>query len=261
MADLVLPDPLRAPFRKLANAILSAFPEGVVAMGGGSLLQALWRHRQSTDLDLFVAPANLSSAFDASRAYLYPTLLGALTAADIEVYDDYRLMQRTTVFLQGRCENDTPWSLADMHFMNPDHPMIDSVEGTGIRAASVTEIFMGKLVGRAHTRDAEERPRIPVRDCYDICVCAAREPQILQRIFEILDDDALQRIAENFQNTPPDLHQRDSKPVIEPRWSIALDNIAPAIGEAIAARDLSRLPEATEMRNVPPQPKSPGWTP
>ena len=261
MQKIVLPDPLREPFSLLANAVLTAFPDGVVALGGGSLLQAVWSHRTSTDLDLFIAPANLASAFDSSRGYLYPSLLGALTTAGIVLSRTNRTTGRERVFLSGECQDGTPWSLAEFHFMDPHRPMIDTVEGTGIRAASVTEIMMGKIVGRAHARTDAVKAPIPIRDCYDICVCAAREPQILQRILEVLEEGALQRIAENFRNMPRDLHSRDTKPVIDPRWLVPLDNIAPAIGEALASKNLRRIPVATPMQSRRPMPSWPGTSP
>jgi len=71
MPDIALPDRLRLPFMRLSKAVLGVFPEGSVAMGGGSLLQALWSHRTSTDLDLFISPQNLGRTFDLHRGYLH----------------------------------------------------------------------------------------------------------------------------------------------------------------------------------------------
>ena len=83
MGNIVLPNRLREPFEGLSGAILRAFPVAVVAMGGGSMLEALWHHRVSTDLDLFISPDNLEKANRASRWGLYSELLAALQAAEV----------------------------------------------------------------------------------------------------------------------------------------------------------------------------------
>ncbi len=247
MSQLALPDRLRKPFKRLASALLAVFPNGTVALGGGTVLEARWSHRTSTDLDLFIAPRNLSIAYDAGYGRFYANLVDALRKEGIGIEDTYLTTGRDRVFLSGHCEDGTPWSLADMHYMHPDQPMVESVEGTGIRAATITETMMGKIVGRAYAADEEAgnpgRQPIPIRDCYDICVCAAVEKDVLARIFDIIPLDARTRIARNLRNAPRDLHLRDSKPLINPTWTGPWLDIASTIAEAVAIGDIGRLPE------------------
>ena len=255
METISLPSRLRSPFIGLANAILRVFPEAVVAMGGGSLLEARWDHRVSTDLDLFVSPQNLAKTFDGHQGSLYPRLAAAMMDAGVSINAANRVQCRERVSLTGACSDGTPWSLAEMHYMNPNHPLLDSVEGTGVRAAGVTEIFMGKIAGRAYTADGStagiSRP-IPIRDCYDICICAALAPDLLRGIFDALPHAARTRIATNFRTAPKDLHMRDARPVISPTWLVTLDGVAERIGEALASKDVSRIPVAIKL-NAPAQ--------
>ena len=259
MKIISLPDRLRSPFIGLANALLRVFPDAVIAMGGGSLLEARWDHRVSTDLDLFVSPQNLAKTFDGHRGSLYLRLVDAMNDAGVSINAANRVQRREQVFLSGTCGDGTPWSLAEMHYMNPNHPMLDSVEGTGIRAADVTEIFMGKIVGRAHVAGGSKggiSQPIPIRDCYDICICAALAPHALRGIFDVLPPAARTRIATNFRTAPRDLHMRDTKPVISPTWVVALEGVAERIGEAVASKDLGRIPAAKKL-NAPARNRQP----
>lgn len=248
MIDIALPDRLREPFKRLARAVLSVFPEGDVALGGGTVLEARWDHRISTDLDLFISPRNLGVAYDAMSGRLYPMLSDALRTEGISIEETNLVMGRESVFLGGNCADGTPWSLAEMHYSHPDQPMAESVDGTGIRAATITETMMGKIVGRAYVAnespdDSDKQP-IPIRDCYDICVCAALEPEVLARVLDVIPVDARTRIARNLRDAPRDLHLRDEKPLINPTWSVPLPDIASRIGEAVAFSDVQRLPVA-----------------
>ena len=255
MGNIVLPNRLREPFEGLSGAILRAFPVAVVAMGGGSMLEALWHHRVSTDLDLFISPDNLEKANRASRWGLYSELLAALQAAEVGVDDVPRTQQQDRIFLTGQCSDGTPWSLSDMAYMDPKHPMLDSVEGSGIRTANLAEIFMGKIAGRfynADTRSPESaKQRVPIRDCYDVCVCAAVAPTILQQIVDRLRPDALARISTNLLNAPHDLHMKDSRSIIDPKWEIDLEDVAPRIGEAFASRSIDSIPVAQKKKPKP----------
>lgn len=137
-----------------------------------------------------------------------------------------------------------------MHYADPGQPMLEAIDGTGIRAATLTETLMGKIVGRAYVADkrqVEGKEPIPIRDCYDICVCGALEPDVLARVLGVIPPDALDSIAANFRNAPHDLHERDSKPVMDPKWGMPLPGIASRIGDAVSARDVGLLPVAEPL--------------
>ena len=69
------------------------------------MLEALWGHRVSTDLDLFISPDNLEEANRASRLGLYSEFLTALHAAGVGVDDSPRTQQQDSVFLTGQCSD------------------------------------------------------------------------------------------------------------------------------------------------------------
>ena len=260
MTNLHLPSRLRSAFLDLAQAVAHVFPEGVVAMGGGSILETRWQHRVSTDVDLFVATDNLAAAYDAAGGMFYARLRGALNRRGLAIDDDTRTLRRERMFLGGTHADGVPWSLAQAAYMDPRHPAVPTIERTGIRAANLTETFMGKIAGRAHNADtspaAPGKQPIPIRDCFDICVCATLEPGILQRIFDKLPERARRRIAVNYRSAPDDLHKRDPKPLVEPAWAVQLDGVAARIGDAVDARDVGLIPQAEsrDQRGAPPGP-------
>ena len=120
-----------------------------------------------------------------------------------------------------------------------------SVLDNGHRQVTVLDI-----AGRAHVADERTggtRQPIPIRDCYDICICAALAPNVLSAIFDVLPSAARIRIATNFRTAPRDLHMTDVKPVISPTWSVALEGVAERIGEAVASKDLGCIPVAEKL--------------
>ena len=108
---------------------------------------------------------------------------------------------------------------------------------------TATDLAFMAYVADERTENSDKQP-IPIRDCYDICVCAAIEPEVLARIFNIIPLDARTRIARNLRDAPHDLHLRDKKPLITPTWAVPLPGIASQIGEAIAFGEVERLPVA-----------------
>jgi len=187
----------------------------------------------------------------------------ALREADIHVASRFVILEKQAVFLRGTCGDGTPWSLADMAYMDPNVPMRQSVEGTGIRAAGITEVLMGKIAGRALNADnrkpeaGEGKEPIPIRDCYDICVCAALQPRILVGVIDALPTSARERIARNFRDAPRDLYLSDPKPIIDPAWSVELDGIAAKIGDAVAAGQIDAVPVAQPRGRLPDLPLRP----
>ena len=81
-------------------------------------------------------------------------------------------------------------------------------------------------------------------------------PNVLQQIVDVLPPDALTRICDNLRNAPHDLHLQDSRSIIDPKWGVDLENVAPRIGEALASGEIRQIPAA---RKTPNSPKYPGY--
>jgi len=51
-----IPKAILAKAQRLAPVLGDYFPKGSIKMGSGTILQARWQHRISTDADFFVFP-------------------------------------------------------------------------------------------------------------------------------------------------------------------------------------------------------------
>ena len=250
MDNIELPRRMQESFAGIARAVLSVFPAGDRALGGGTVLEARWGHRVSTDLDFFIAADLLSAAYQRRGRRMYALLYDAIKSEGASINEGRLSLGANSLFMDGECADGTPWSIANMHYSNPNQPMRETINGTGIRAATVTETLMGKIVGRAfvaNTRQAAGKEPIPIRDCYDICVGGALVPDVLDRVLGIIPPAATDRIASNFRSAPHDLHLRDSKPIVSPSWTMPLRGIASRIGDAVSARDVGLLPVAKPL--------------
>lgn len=61
MSGLQLTPHLSTTFAEAVRLLSSGLPENRLVLSGGSVLQALWGHRFSTDLDFFIAGSTLSN--------------------------------------------------------------------------------------------------------------------------------------------------------------------------------------------------------
>ena len=209
MINIELPERMREPFEGLSRAMLSVFPEGHVALGGGTVLEARWDHRVSTDLDFFIAAELLRDAYQRRGSRMYALLYDAIKAEGASINEGLLNTGPNSLFMSGDCADGTPWSIANMHYANPRQPMREAINGTGIRAATMTETLMGKIVGRAFVADRRQdsaKEPIPIRDCYD-----------------------------------------NGKEIVNPKWTMRLRGIASRIGDAVSARDVGLLPVAEPL--------------
>ena len=61
-----LPGALQAVIQTVEHAVGRFFPNQTLCMGGGTVLQARWQHRLSSDIDLFCAPLPYRETIHAS---------------------------------------------------------------------------------------------------------------------------------------------------------------------------------------------------
>ena len=205
-------------------------------MGGGTVLAARWHHRESTDIDLFVSPATMGTLTN-EKILVVQGLLTQLQGIGQANFNP------DSGFLSGEI-NNTPFSLAASEFVNESRGGSDIVRGTNFSAATNEEIFSGKIKGRLHRMGAQ-RPRVPVRDLYDIVVAAHLDPGVISRVLEGITPKGRSVIAADLRSLPDNLHEVDPKPLLNPKYKVDLAGIANAIAPAIEAGDESLLPQTT----------------
>ena len=183
-----------------------------LSLGGGTALALRWKHRHSTDVDLFME-------FGEGQAFLaaHGAALSKQLAADPLVGDDVRTFEQGASWTYL---NMAPVSLAPCIIRYPDrHPAIES--GTGMPLLPVAQTLHGKLIGRMLYKG-----QMLTRDAYDLACALACAPNDLREVAatalagypEALADlpHALERLS--------DSHRVLGSQIIDPRFPEVADN-------------------------------------
>ena len=137
-------------------------------IGGGTILTARWRHRTSTDIDIFWREERWSPKEENWRLKKWLALIDE---------EPTRAMLASGV-------NKIEWDGGDTDFIATRVLELgerrDPVVGTELTACTTGEILAGKIIGRA---------LIPYRDVFDAAVAVLKEPQALQKALRIAMQD------------------------------------------------------------------------
>ena len=162
---LALPEPAQRLWRAFRNGdcedLLDAHRP---RLGGGTILAARWRHRSSTDIDLFW-PTGLW--IPRERHDAIARWAASLTPPPFSVSADTGPVSKIITA-------DGDIDFIESEFADSDITR-DRVEGTGLQALDTWEILAGKLYGRG---------LVPLRDLYDAAVAQLRDPRGLRRAFD-----------------------------------------------------------------------------
>ena len=237
---LILPGAMATRFAILVEHLGRHLPVHRLVMGGGSVLAAQWGHRASTDIDLFTSYSTMRNILDDGGVRLQLALAG------VPSHQPAQVLPSGLVFgdVQG-----TPFSLNDNHFVSDDRSPTESVCGTPVQAATVREVFDGKILGRLlkHSLGAYRPP--PVRDLYDIAVGAQKVPDVVQNTLDCLSEQEALAMAEYLHATADKWHQQDPKELVDAGWDVALDGLPRRMAPAFRGRDVAAMPLATLWKN------------
>ena len=171
-------------------------PKDQVVFGGGTVLAARWRHRVSTDVDLFCPTGML--AVDRNRAQALEAQAEKAGCRRVAIHTN-------TWTINGPSANYGSLSIfADG----------TSVRGrpkrtlAGIRTLDNLGILRGKLHGRILRLGT-----FVVRDLYDFTYGACRDTRTLIRLFEGVAEDTQKSIASELRSKPSGW---DDAPLIDP---------------------------------------------
>lgn len=156
-------------------------------MGGGTALAARWRHRHSTDIDLFVEPDPYRH-FQWNTGGRFTLDLTASAPVDRLVIGD----EGAYISFHGRAGHV---SVAPARGLPSDPWSADAVEDTRVALETTAEILAKKLRFRM-ARDKELLPR----DLYDLALARDRDPPALQTALHALPNDQLAELLETFKD-------------------------------------------------------------
>lgn len=201
-----IPDPIVRAVARFVERVAPFFPAGSLRMGGGTILQARWGHRQSTDADLFCDP----------RTYVETVRQhGAAMESEIRRVADDEEEGEPFVDLVATFSRVGGTEVTVL----PAAPLLDErserrVPGTKVRTESTADILAGKLVHRLGGAGIVEP-----RDLFDLAAAERHDPMALRRAVGLLTGTQLQGICATLLTLPP-------------RWDVATDKPVLAIAGA-----------------------------
>ena len=239
--SLKLPADLRKPFIRLIRALPPELFSYRLRMGGGSVLEARFAHRRSTDIDLHMSPNDLNDLLKISHDPWWFILTSLPASWAARAWPSGRGMR-------GKV-NGTSFSISQHSHLDMRRERRESIEASPILSESNAEILVGKL--HRMMRSPGRRPIIAIRDLYDWTVCTSVCRSDAQFALSRLKQSYRPRLAADLAAAPEDLHEIDPQPVVMPTFDVQLSGLPQRMAEAVRAGDLAVLPAARRVVHTP----------
>ena len=200
-----IPDDLLAKLQYVAPLLENFFgSDGSLKMGGGTILQARWGHRVSTDIDLFISPRRYfqSVGIESERNELLLALSdsggidpGSLRVNTFGVYCEIYGTELTIAPVESHIIEDRASGFL--------------VPGTNIETEANSTILVKKIYNRIMVDN-----RYEVRDIFDIAVSTERDSSALEEIFSRIPRDDVIDLMETLKKLPASWIGDTEKPLI-----------------------------------------------
>ena len=160
-----------------------------IRLGGGTVLEARWHHRKSTDLDFFAIGDEVDELFYARYDMVYEDLVG-LRERRVIAESGVRITGRNVIhFVIG----ETPISLARTDRFHTD-PCDEVEEETGVVLNSTRDILTKKLIDRlCYGQIATDR------DAYDFVIARSFALEDLEYGWNLMDHVEKSRVIDLCQ--------------------------------------------------------------
>ena len=193
-----------------ARVLQDCFDLGDLSMGGGTVLQARWNHRESHDVDFFCQSAAFSRAYMRSGVQIERAMVERAGSDRERTW-----MEHTALY----CEIEGVETTLMPHTPIFEAPSGDVLPGeVPIPLQSTAEILANKLRHRLHGARTVE-----VRDLYDLAFAARANPGSLAAAKTALAPEQCAEVAALIAYLPKGWSTRADKPLFEPaiEWSEA----------------------------------------
>lgn len=185
--------------RRTEAALGRFFKPGALRLGGGTVLQARWKHRVSTDLDFFCAPAVYLASFRVNGAEMEESLRAISDDPDhtfVDALGAYAVVDNTEVTL-----------------LPVEPPLAERTRarlpGTNIETWSSADILAAKLLHRLCGAGLAEP-----RDLYDLAAAAHHDALALQQAVGLLTPRQRQRAEAVLRMLPGNWLDLTDKPLL-----------------------------------------------
>ena len=206
--------------RTVLPALAKFFQEDLLSLGGGTVLQARWSHRTSTDIELFTDQQRFNSVIGTSASQLVQDLYRIE-----EVDRDSSWVDVGTVY----CEVDG----TELTLM-PSNLLVNEASGfvvpsTRIKTESTATILHKKVAARLVGAGACE-----IRDIFDLYTAISQDPEALAEAIRPIPQRSLDRVSATMKSRPESWYHDTTKPLIGvkqlPDVSEMIDKVADAFG-------------------------------
>ena len=219
-----LPQPIIEAVQHLFEATRWIFPEGSLSLGGGTVLQARWSHRESTDADLFCDPGVYHFLFT-ELGHAFEETLYNLTSEPARLF-----VERTGLYVEiGSVETTVVPAFRAVGQRTHRH-----VPGTSVETWSSADILAGKLIHRIYGKGVAEP-----RDLYDLATAAHRDGNALRQAVRTLSRRERRLVCGQLDLLPASWADASTKPLLglpEAPYAYTPDIIARLIHDAAKRR-------------------------
>ena len=177
-----IPHAIAAVVARFAGRVERFFPAGSLRMGGGTVLQARWGHRQSTDADLFCDPAIYSRVVRQHG----PAIERAIREIADRGEEMGTFVDQMATFSRIEGTEITLLPAVPLVGLETGH----RVPGTSVATDSSADILAGKLVHRLGGAAVVEP-----RDLFDLLVAERHDPNALRQATGLLTRNQLAEIS------------------------------------------------------------------
>ena len=203
------PSPARA-VGKAVDILSDWIPVEHLRLGGGTVLEARWHHRTSTDLDFFFSPGAASRSplflkdFDDIRMDLHQLVREEVIAKDGVVLNGTNHIQ----FVIG----DVPVSFVRTEMFHDD-PCDEAEHQTGVILSGTKDILTKKMYNRLGINRLATQ-----RDAYDFAVARTLAPDELAYAWAALTDDMKRNVVVAYRELAEGVAQPRSRGLVRPKY-------------------------------------------
>ena len=211
-AELEIPGNPGVVLARVAPTLLGWLGPGGCVLGGGTVLAARWRHRVSTDIDLFTDHQRFTERVARRREEVAAALEALVADAGEGAVEVERGWLRVH-FPEG------PAALMTIPRPTVRDAYVEYAQGTDILTESTAEILARKLQSRILDLGV-----FTDRDLYDLLVAQERDAEALQRVLASITGAERAAIASELRALPA--HWSSGEPVREPACPELLHDVA-----------------------------------
>lgn len=176
------------------------FPEDQLSLGGGTVLQARWKHRISTDIDLFADHQLFSSVIAESSGQLEQDLY-SIPSVD----PGHSWVDLNTVY----CELDRTELTVMPSRVHINEESGCVVPATRVKTESTATILHKKVAARMVEAGACE-----IRDVFDLYTAITRDRDALERAIGPIPQRSLDRVSATMKSRPSSWYEDTTKPLV-----------------------------------------------